>query len=1643
MPTYNDIKTNTDSELENLATYHGALLADTEQLKEVNKRIVDAVTSAQTPNSTDTALVTSLTQNITDTKSDINTSNTNLDNHMGEFANLDYKSVLTNLGDDIPILLFPVRVETQFYHSGTTYQLWVRFFPDDVAIETHEAALSQPEIDAGTKYLDIKNSSTATANEKINAWDTLCRVLGHHRAAWAAFKLSQTSYNTKYNTWTQQPHTRVLPDRFVVSLYSLYDAANPVPDVEGITNPIPYSVKVGINPNDVTSLNKTGSDITASDELKWMIDFQEAIDIGMGIKINLTSDQYADGFERVVVLGVKTLTDTTQGKNIVEELIDNHHYVSGFSLLKQATPTKNTEEKTSGYSTFEFGNELTYKIECEEPLLRDDTYTQPENITNVEENKTDGQRLAEALGIDLATFEHIYHADGYDIKNAMTVNFLLYPATVGYVVSTILAPNLDNVSVITYNPYDEVRNMFEEYIRGRGALPSIRVGTQPYGILPITSFKNIVQLSTEPKKKFLDDYCEQVGAVDGYWSEEADLLKYAGAEGQDPQEVFADIIGKHAVSTKYFKRMGVGPAYMWNNLVFNDMELEANQWYDDQQTAAQNFITDTGLDLDVDTFGLQMNYMQNQQLVEQPLIDSLPPSDTRQLETLGDGINYIQWMRNCTVAQLREEDFSDLGAGITAPTALLYVFLRQALLLEYFRAACNLLNVSADERKEYEFINFDNETPVNNEPPIVDNPPPAPFEVLTEDKLPIGQSRWEMFDRLYEGTTVGEYMTSSGFEGNSEGNILTKMKEGMDDISNLPTGELDLLLREHFDICSFRLDSWKLGAMNQRLNYMRLNSDGTVKTQGIYIGAYGWLEDLKKTTRNSYTGPTLPTGLNESGLIENEDNKGYVLAPSQNHAMAAAVLRSGYVAKANVDTPNSHEINLSSERTRMAMYIFDGIRNGQDISTMLGYEFERALHERYTDTGENLDKFIYPLRNKYKLAAGTNTEATTAAIETIAANNVVNGMALLNAYNAAYLLNQEDDNIFTHTNLSLDSNFDISPNNVTNLKKEVNRLNNIYDAVADLATAEGIFHVISGNPDAAGALASSISGGTNPPQAQIVNTPRTGISLTNRITLNIPVVSTTPGYTASTNTAGWPESSVARAIAEPNINNWLKDLIPNPQNIQIGVVYTDGSTVKTKKINLNQLVLQPIDLIYCLPEELVNDDTELSQRIKFYTRITNLDNSSLPLRTTALESTVEITINYDVHPDNGKYSLTEIHALLKYLAKMIKMSRSLKTSDFMAVGSESGIIEVYEVTDFYTRLTSAKTALNNIKNNINTALGYLNNINTSPENLTLYWASLCTEMLKAAAFGIPQTVPATTNNTTAYISELKADAEVALSTIGKRIVETTALILALALPESPNDFPNEVPGYIEKLKGCFKALFGESFNALPLFKFADTEKAVLKAKLASNTLLDDVNSEPFTLDEWQQGVSRVRKKVADFEMMTMLAEGFVDPINFNLTNMVRKPFQFPYNDDGKDRWMAVKVDKENMKADRLCLMSYMPEPLSYYNISTNTTMDHFQAGFVIDDWTEEIPNSEETGGITLHYDQPNAKPPQCLILALPPSFSGSWNWDNLFNTMNEALDEAKKRGVEYSEAAKHPIGQITPALVIPSSGGQMTIGLTI
>ena len=95
-------------------------------------------------------------------------------------ALIDPADAVRLLPDDVPIALFPLRLETRFatVGAGPTAQryVYVRVYPDDVLVDTFQDRIAQAEFDKVVLY-----------------WTQRWRAGGHvagHRAAWAGLVLS-------------------------------------------------------------------------------------------------------------------------------------------------------------------------------------------------------------------------------------------------------------------------------------------------------------------------------------------------------------------------------------------------------------------------------------------------------------------------------------------------------------------------------------------------------------------------------------------------------------------------------------------------------------------------------------------------------------------------------------------------------------------------------------------------------------------------------------------------------------------------------------------------------------------------------------------------------------------------------------------------------------------------------------------------------------------------------------------------------------------------------------------------------------------------------------------------------------------------------------------------------------------------------------------------------------------------------------------------------------------------------------------------------------------------------------------------------------------------------------------------------------
>ena len=175
--------------------------------------------------------------------------------------------------------------------------------------------------------------------------------------------------------------------------------------------------------------------------------------------------------------------------------------------------------------------------------------------------------------------------------------------------------------------------------------------------------------------------------------------------------------------------------------------------------------------------------------------------------------------------------------------------------------------------------------------------------------------------------------------------------------------------------------------------------------------------------------------------------------------------------------------------------------------------------------------------------------------------------------------------------------------------------------------------------------------------------------------------------------------------------------------------------------------------------------------------------------------------------------------------------------------------------------------------------------------------------------------------------------------------------------------------------------------------------------------------------EWLQGTARVRPRLHRWEILATIARGLGD------VELALRPVQVPYR--AKDRWLAVSIPAQDpidptqpfgVSRDTLSIAAHGPSAFS---------PGVRQCGLLIDEWTEEIPSAQEITGIAFRYNQPNAAPPQTLLLAVTPVESGAWSWDALVGTLVDTMRRAKQRAVEPAqlEAQGTVWNAFAPALV--------------
>jgi hypothetical protein len=265
-------------------------------------------------------------------------------------------------------------------------------------------------------------------------------------------------------------------------------------------------------------------------------------------------------------------------------------------------------------------------------------------------------------------------------------------------------------------------------------------------------------------------------------------------------------------------------------------------------------------------------------------------------------------------------------------------------------------------------------------------------------------------------------------------------------------------------------------------------------------------------------------------------------------------------------------------------------------------------------------------------------------------------------------------------------------------------------------------------------------------------------------------------------------------------------------------------------------------------------------------------------------------------------------------------------------------------------------------------------------------------LLRCSFYGAEGSVPLSNAGADARL----ADQAAAISKLLQdRLTKASAVVIATA--QAPD------------LIALMKTIFGDDFVVLP--RFTPPDFPSLQTTFAQSTAM--VSSDRRAPARWLAQLTYIRPAIsqldAAYSLAQLLGASNADPAAFLLG-------QLPPT--ANDRWLGLGVDLANPPAKGrvafACLTSGDPLTQNSY------------AGLLIDEWPERIPSLQENAAVAFHYEEPKARAPQALLLAVCPDNRPIWDDDLVAGILEETLELTKIRAVDLDSVAE--VGQILPAL---------------
>jgi hypothetical protein len=1490
-----------------------------------------------------------------------------------------------------PFVMFPVRIETKFGVANGGPVLFLRVYPDEIFLNVHETALTRDERDAAVQYFE----NLGDHDDEGQNWRELTRTLSPQRAAYVLRTMQphdpgQTISITFFDTdqhpehqgmlfptpklrpsgWTR-PGEAILPDRWVIQLTN--GAVTRSVNGPAIPEPLSMTADPSVAEADLVDIPGTNGAQKIDPKILWTVDYATAVNVGMALTIPLSAAEAAAGFDRVTVIGVKTSVRSDAGSVLMEKLLDAHHYTRGLAVVPQGSPTNNTEDAPTPVSRAAADPNDTFHLE------RDPNPSWADHADRRLSIIDDGDFLARALGVPNGAFLNIAGArqnplfgSGEEGTNpAGPAREQVLAAAMISVLYEVLFGHFGR-EMVGWNSTQQAnaKTWVTSFLRARGPAPAIRVGTVPYGILPALS---IVRWAT---RNTSDTGNATAQSLEGLMLAPLQALRdrwLRAAIAQAPRVTPNSVDPSADLMTALAMYPSAREARVRN---------VTKQHYAYHQTTFFGFDFQSVINRTIQAVSGAIQRAAIPQWANKPIASLVfdasssrftgdlvaPPSLLSETTVLTGTDNYLTTLASTTDINAL---LGDTLTVTNTKATVFYKLLRHSLILEVYQVALGLLvnpgvtaNVAFDFGFWRELISIH-----------VSNPPATatftPQLVLTSTASEISTSE-----------SIGAFILDPNkFK-------LTNWQSNLEELSGVTTAELERLFTETMDLASHRLDAWLTAFATRRLSEIRTlqtNSTTLVSPTGDYLGAYGYVENLRPATRT--TDPT-------TGLPIQAGNGGLIHAPSMTHAAAAGVLRNGYLTHKDEDGQKC-AVDLSSARARAAKLVLDELRNGQSLGAVIGYRFERRLQERAeliinsdpTSAGA-IQNYRYTLRNRFPLVA--NKQSTGPAGTTpdqLAARNVVDGLALRTAFKASpSTVNPVADLGATAGGIVL---------------QELNSLDDLVDGVSDLVTAESILHFVRGNTSRTAGTLDALARGTRPPEAEMTRSVLRGSGLTYKNALLI----------SNSLASNWPSTlATYRSEIDSILDLWIGALLDDPKNVvcQVTVLKTDPTTqVQTTEIRQVSLA----DLSYREQRDGTSAPVSKTLRptdvVALARAVAQANQGSLLDRwitTAAIEAAGEQVTGIDYSRVQNNLTFPEAMEVAMTIGQLLSGARTLRPEDLVPPGELTS--RKFELED------AAQLGVSDFTQNVEDLVGFLQNAQ---------------DLLNAATTPTAQRIAlenASAFVASAYPSATMTDDDLAamvppiVAELQSRIDQATG-----TPPLDPNPTPPSTAIFQRSLDILRDVLGLDAFATFAFNPPGPDELAQSFASIASELQSEPVPDAPAI---FLQQATEMRDGLGRWRRLSLYAGALGRP----------RPrldvAQIPFVPD--ERWIGLPFTGTQSPPP---INGFSPLIYSYGTAAPDTSTGTTWAGLLLDDWNEILPSAEEETGIAFHYDSPGAEAPQVILVAVPsstaqqacvndPSIDG-WQGADLSATISETLDLAKIRSVD---AQMVDFGQLFPTIYL-------------